>query len=142
MGSLVFAGRTEATQKDSGERFLQTAAPQPSGDLGRFPLRAPPGLAEQFRVKGVVSRGGSAPLMPPGPCEWWVEEHNRILEFVDGKLTLTENTKPYGFCDVHAPVWFQWFNDDGVEHEYLMTQGYLWTGQYKEAQGIIDNGNN
>lgn len=70
------------------------------------------------------------------------EEHNRILEFVDGKLTLTENTKPYGFCDVHAPVWFQWFNDDGVEHEYLMTQGYLWTGQYKEAQGIIDNGNN
>jgi hypothetical protein len=23
-----------------------------------------------------------------------------------------------------------------------MTQGYLWTGQYKEAQGIIDNGNN
>lgn len=71
MGSLVFAGRTEATQKDSGERFLQTAAPQPSGDLGRFPLGAPPGLAEQFRVKGVVSRGGSAPLMPPGPCEWW-----------------------------------------------------------------------
>ena len=29
VGSLVFAGWTEATQKDSGERFLQTAAPQP-----------------------------------------------------------------------------------------------------------------
>ncbi len=70
------------------------------------------------------------------------EEHNRILEFVNGKLTLSEDTKPYGFCDINAPVWFQWFNDDGVEHEYLMTQGYLWTGQYKEAQGIIDNGNN
>ena len=70
------------------------------------------------------------------------EEHNRIFEFVNGKLKLTENTKPYGFCDIHAPVWFQWFNDDGVEHEYLMTQGYLWTGQYPEAQGIVDNGNN
>lgn len=70
------------------------------------------------------------------------EEHNRIFEFVNGKLTLTENTRPYGFCDINAPVWFQWFNDDGVEHEYLMTQGYIWTGQYKEAQGIIDNGNN
>ena len=70
------------------------------------------------------------------------EEHNRILEFVDGKLTLSRDTQPYGFCDVNAPVWFQWFNDDGVDHEYLMTQGYLWTGQYAEAQGVIDNGNN
>lgn len=70
------------------------------------------------------------------------EQHNRILEFVDGKLTLTADTKPYGFCDVNAPVWFQWFNDDGVAHEYLMTQGYLWTGQYEEAKGIINNGNN
>jgi hypothetical protein len=34
------------------------------------------------------------------------EEHNRLLEFVDGKLTLTRDTKPYGFCDIHAPVWF------------------------------------
>jgi hypothetical protein len=33
--------------------------------------------------------------------------------------------------------------DDGEhEREYLMTEGYLWTGQYPEAQRIIDEGNN
>ena len=32
--------------------------------------------------------------------------------------------------------------DDGVEHEYLMTEGYLWTGQYPEAQRILERGNN
>jgi hypothetical protein len=29
-----------------------------------------------------------------------------------------------------------------VEREYLMTEGYLWTGQYPECQRIIDKGNN
>ena len=53
------------------KRFLQTTAPLPSGDWGRFLLGVPPCLAELFRVKGVVSRGGPSPLMPPGPCEWW-----------------------------------------------------------------------
>ena len=32
--------------------------------------------------------------------------------------------------------------DDGVEHEYLMTEGYLWTGQYPEAKRVIEKGNN
>jgi hypothetical protein len=33
--------------------------------------------------------------------------------------------------------------DDGEnEREYLMTEGYIWTGQYPEAQRIIDKGNN
>ena len=33
--------------------------------------------------------------------------------------------------------------DDGVnEHEYLMTEGYLWTGQYPESKRIIEQGNN
>jgi hypothetical protein len=39
-------------------------------------------------------------------------------------------------------VWFQWFEDDGVPHEYLMTEGYIWTGQYPESQRVIDQGNN
>ena len=33
--------------------------------------------------------------------------------------------------------------DDGVnEHEYLMTEGYLWTGQYPECKRILEHGNN
>jgi hypothetical protein len=27
-----------------------------------------------------------------------------------------------------AKVWFQWFKDDGIPHEYLCTEGYIWTG--------------
>ena len=71
------------------------------------------------------------------------EEHNRIIEISNGTLTLKDTTRPYGFVDLNAKVWFQTFQDDGeVIREYLMTEGYIWTGQYPEAQRIIDKGNN
>ena len=48
-------------------------------------------------------------------------------------------TKPYGFVSPDAKVWFQTFEDtdsfgNKVEREYLMTTGYLWTGQYEECK--------
>ncbi len=48
-------------------------------------------------------------------------------------------TRPYGFVSPNAKVWFQKFEetDDfgNVEiREYLMTTGYLWTGQYPECK--------
>ena len=71
------------------------------------------------------------------------EEHNRIIDVSNGKFEIKDTTRPYGFVDLGAKVWFQKFLDDGVnEHEYLMTEGYLWTGQYPECQRIIDKGNN
>lgn len=71
------------------------------------------------------------------------EEHNRIIDISNGKFEMKDTTKPYGFVDLGAKVWFQKFLDDGVnEHEYLMTEGYLWTGQYPECQRIIEQGNN
>lgn len=71
------------------------------------------------------------------------EEHNRIIDISGGKIKIKDTTRPYGFVDLGAKVWFQKFLDDGVtEREYLMTEGYLWTGQYPEAQRIIDQGNN
>ena len=70
------------------------------------------------------------------------EEHNRMMVIEDGKIKLIDETRPYGFVDLGAKCWFQKFLDDGVEHEYLMTEGYLWTGQYPEAQRIIEKGNN
>ena len=55
-------------------------------------------------------------------------------------------TKPYGFVAPNSRVWFQKFNDtdefgNSVVREYLMTEGYLWTGQYEECQRVIDEGN-
>ena len=70
------------------------------------------------------------------------DEHNRVIDISNGQFKIQDTTKPYGFVDLGARAWFQKFNDDGVEHEYLMTEGYIWTGQYPECQRIIDQGNN
>lgn len=71
------------------------------------------------------------------------EEHNKIVKIVGGKLDFSTDTKPYGFVDLNARVWFQKFIDDGsIEREYLMTEGYIWTGQYPETQRVINKGNN
>ena len=71
------------------------------------------------------------------------EEHNRVIDISNGEFKIKDTTRPYGFVDMNAKVWFQKFLDDGVnEHEYLMTEGYIWTGQYPESKRIIDKGNN
>lgn len=71
------------------------------------------------------------------------DEHTRELVVKDGKITLKDVTRPYGFVDLGARVWFQKFLDDGqIEREYLMTEGWLWTGQYEEAKRIMTEGNN
>lgn len=55
-------------------------------------------------------------------------------------------TKPYGFVSPNAKVWFQDFEDidemgNSVVRTYLMTTGFLWTGQFQEAEKIFkDNG--
>lgn len=71
------------------------------------------------------------------------EEHNKIIEIANGKFNIIENTRPYGFVDLNAKVWFQKFKDDGKDvREYLMTEGYLWTDVYPESKRIIEHGNN
>ena len=71
------------------------------------------------------------------------EEHNRIIDISNGKFEIKDTTRPYGFVDLNAKVWFQKYLDDGMnEHEYMMTEGWLWTGQYPECQRILAHGNN
>ena len=70
------------------------------------------------------------------------EEHNRSFEISQGEFKIKDTTKPYGFVDLGAKVWFQKFQEEGKEREYLMTEGYLWTGQYPECERIIEHGNN
>lgn len=71
------------------------------------------------------------------------EEHNRVIDISNGEFKIKDTTRPYGFVDLNAKVWFQQFLDDGeTVREYLMTEGYIWTGQYPESQRIIDKGNN
>ena len=71
------------------------------------------------------------------------EEHNRVIDISNGKFDIKDTTRPYGFVDISAKVWFQKFLDDGKnEHEYLMTEGYIWSDIYPESKRIIEKGNN
>ena len=71
------------------------------------------------------------------------EEHNRIIDISNGQFKIKDTTRPYGFVDLGAKVWFQKFLDDGMnEREYMMTEGWLWTGQYPECRRILAHGNN
>lgn len=52
-------------------------------------------------------------------------------------------TKPYGFVAPDAKVWFQKFEDkdefgNTYVREYLMTTGYLWTGQFEECKSAVE----
>lgn len=53
-------------------------------------------------------------------------------------------TKPYGFVAPDAKVWFQDFEDmdeRGIKtvRTYLVTNGYLWTGQFEECRSLLTN---
>lgn len=65
------------------------------------------------------------------------EGHNQSIDIRNGEWTFKDTTQPYGFVDLNAKVWFQKFSDDGVEHEYLMTEGYLWTEQFPETKRVL-----
>ena len=70
------------------------------------------------------------------------EGHNRIIDISDGKWEVKDTTRPYGFIDSTAQVWFQDYLDGDKIHTYLVTEGYIWTGQYPETNRILVNGNN
>ena len=74
-------------------------------------------------------------------------DHGEKVIIDDEGLKFECLTKPYGFVSPDAKVWFQNFEDTddfgNVEtREYLMTTGYLWTGQYKECESVVANGKN
>ena len=57
-------------------------------------------------------------------------------------VRFVKETVPYGFVPTDAKVWWKNFIDkDGVEREYMVTEGYLWTGRYPETKRIVEEGN-
>lgn len=72
-------------------------------------------------------------------------DHGEVIHIERGEIDFTRATIPYGFVSPDAKVWFQNFNDidefgNAVERTYLMTTGYLWTGQYPEIERCITEG--
>lgn len=72
-------------------------------------------------------------------------DHGEVLHIEDGEVKFSCKTVPYGFVAPDAEVWFQKFDDtnefgETTTREYLMTTGYLWTGQYPELDKCINQG--
>lgn len=72
-------------------------------------------------------------------------DHGHVMHIEDGEVTFSVKTIPYGFVSPDAKVWFQNFTDtdefdNSVERTYLMTTGYLWSGQFEELAKVINEG--
>ncbi len=72
-------------------------------------------------------------------------DHGNRMIIDDEGIKFECMTTPYGFVDPAAKVWFQTFEDtdefgNKVTRKYLMTTGYLWTGQYEECKIAVDEG--
>ena len=72
-------------------------------------------------------------------------DHGEQMIWDDQGIHFNVLTRPYGFVSPDAKVWFQDFTDydqfnNSIVRTYLMTTGYLWTGQFEQAQQVIDEG--
>ena len=72
-------------------------------------------------------------------------DHGEQLIWDDEGIHFNCLTKPYGFVAPDAKVWFQDFQDqdefgNSIVRTYLMTTGFLWSGQFEEAQQVLDDG--
>ena len=72
-------------------------------------------------------------------------DHGDQMIFDDEGIHFNCLTKPYGFVAPDAQVWFQDFEDkdsfgNSIIRTYLMTTGYLWTGQFPESSLAVDEG--
>ncbi len=72
-------------------------------------------------------------------------DHGEKIIIDDEGVKFECQTIPYGFVSPDAQVWFQNFEDkdafgNSVVHKYLMTTGYLWTGQFAQANLPIKQG--
>ena len=72
-------------------------------------------------------------------------DHGEKIIIDDEGVKFQCQTVPYGFVSPDAKVWFQNFQDTDengktVIRKYLMTTGYLWTGQFPESSLPVNQG--
>jgi len=70
-------------------------------------------------------------------------DHGREVIIDDEGIKFNCKTVPYGFVAPDAKVWFKEFEDtndfgETIVREYLMTTGYLWTGQFEECKSAVE----
>jgi predicted ribosome-associated RNA-binding protein Tma20 len=72
-------------------------------------------------------------------------DHGDLITIDGDGVKFKCQTTPYGFVAPDAKVWFKDFEDtdefgNKIIRTYLMTECYLWTGQYEEAMRVYNEG--
>lgn len=70
-------------------------------------------------------------------------DHGEQIVIEGSEIKFNTMTKPYGYVSPDAKVWFQDFEDfdefgNSIVRTYLMTTGYLWTGQFQEVKKVFE----
>lgn len=69
-------------------------------------------------------------------------DHAQEMVINEKGVKFVKRTVPFGVVPADTKIWWQWFiDDDGVEREYLMCQGFLWTGRYPQVNRVLESGN-
>lgn len=71
-------------------------------------------------------------------------DHGEVIYLDEDGIHFECKTTPFGFVSPDAEVWFKEFEDyddfgNPTLREYLMTTGYLWTGQFPECAEVLTN---
>ena len=71
---------------------------------------------EPNRNKSIITKDVAREMansLPGSPIVWFFnetsgdfEEHNRSIDIANGTVTFRDTTRPYGFVDLNAKVWF------------------------------------
>ena len=72
-------------------------------------------------------------------------DHGELVTIDGDGVKFKCQTTPYGFVAPDSKVWFKHFEDtdefgNTVIRTYLMTECYLWTGQFEEAMKVYNEG--
>jgi hypothetical protein len=72
-------------------------------------------------------------------------DHGNQVIIDDNGISFKCLTKPYGFVSPDAKVWFEKFTEtdefnNEIVREYLVTTGYIWTGQFEELNCVVNEG--
>ena len=67
------------------------------------------------------------------------EDHGEEITINRQGVKFEKKTIPYGAVDKDTPaVWKKFWDDKGIEREYLVVRGFLWTGRYPHLQQILE----
>ena len=69
----------------------------------------------------------------------YVDHGEEIIINKEG-IKFIKKTIPYGAVDKDTPaVWKKFWDSKGIEREYLVVRGFLWTGRYPHLKQVLEN---